>query len=493
MRQIAISGTGGRVRAALLEKGRLREWRTEHESSEVMAGEIFLGRVADVKPGIQSAFVDIGTDKNAYLYVDDTLPRDGAGAQTSKQAINERIHVGEKILVQVSKEGSELKAPKLTMRISVQGRFLVFLPKEEGISISRKISDREKRQNLEQTLVPLLEKGEGIIIRTEAAEADARQLIDELDYLRESWQETQQQAAGMKGPGRVSRTGAWLESVLREFLSRGVDEVIVEHAAIHQQVKAFMTVFASDRLQVLRWYQGKQPIFEQLGVEAAVERTLQRQVFLKSGGHLVIDRTEAMTVIDVNTGSFTGGGGQQREQAVTATNLEAAEEIAHQLRLRDIGGIILIDFIDMKEQANKEKLLSVFKRELTRDDVPTTVLGMTALGLVEMTRKRVRPSLSERMTEPCVACGGHGRVWSTDEIYHRLQNEIAALKSRQDAEAVLVQLPTRLYHSLTERKEHEGCEWIESVYKLHDPWLRPDEYRIVYVGNDTEAKRLYER
>lgn len=492
VRQIAISGTGGKVRAALLEGGRLREWRTAHEGSEAEVGELFVGRVADVKPGIQSAFVDIGAEKNAYLYVDDALPRDGMQAQ--KQAINERIHVGEAILVQVSKEGSELKAPKLSMRVSLQGRFLVFLPKEEGISLSRKIGDKEKRQSLEQTLAPLLEKGEGIIARTEAAEASQQQLTDELTYLRKNWQEILQQAARMKGPGRVSRSGEWVEKIVQDFSSRGFDEVIVEHAPTYQQVKAVMTVFASDRLQAVRWYQGKQPLFEQLGVEAGVERALQRQVFLKSGGHLVIDRTEAMTVIDVNTGSFTGGGGQQREQAVTATNLEAAEEIAYQLRLRDIGGIILIDFIDMKEQVNKDRLLAVLKRELARDDVPSTVLGMTALGLVEMTRKRVRPSLVERMTEPCAACGGHGRVQSLEEMYLRLQNEVAALKRGQEAEAMLVQLPTRLYQWMTAgQQEQDGSDWSIGVYKLHEPLLKPDEYRIMYVGSEKEAERLYQK
>ncbi|MGG1664206.1 Rne/Rng family ribonuclease [Brevibacillus sp. NRS-1366] len=491
MKQIAISGSGGRVRVAFLEGGRLREWRTEQDRLDVVADDIYVGRVADIKPGIQSAFIDIGTDKNAYLYVDDALPSEGSSPK--KQAINERIHVGEKILVQVNKEGTELKAPKLTMKISLQGRYLVFLPMEEGISLSKKISEESKRQSLRDLFTSLLEKGEGIIIRTEAQEVDEQKLIDELSHLRKSWQDTRLQAERLKDPGRVSRPTRLIEGILRELLTAEVDEVVVEHGPTYQLVKALMAVFDSDRLDRLRWYQGKQSLFDQLGVEAERKRALQRQVPLKSGGHLVIDRTEAMTVIDVNTGSFTGGGGQQREQAVTATNLEAAQEIAHQLRLRDIGGIIMIDFIDMKEVANKERLLAILKRELARDVVPSTVHGMTALGLVEMTRKRVRSSLAERVTVPCDACGGEGRVWSIEEIDQRLRDEVDALVSRQEAEAVLIELPTRLYQRAVLQQAEESKRLQARLYYLHRSALKPDEYRILYVGRLDEAERLYQK
>lgn len=491
MRQIAISGSGQRVRVALVEEGRLREWRTEHAGLDVVAGDLYVGRVADVKPGIQSAFIDIGTDKNAYLYVDDALPNDGASPQ--KQTINERIRVGEKILVQVSKEGTELKAPKLTMKISLQGRYLVFLPKEEGISISRKISEEARRQSLGELFTPVLEKGEGIIIRTKAAEADEQKLLDELSYLRKSWQDTLIQAEQAKGPGRVSRPTEIMEGILRELLATKSDEIIVEHGPTYQQVKAIMAVFAADHIKQLRWYQGSQTLFDQLGVEAERKRALQRQVPLKNGGFLVIDRTEAMTVIDVNTGSFTGTGGQQREQAVTATNLEAAQEIAYQLRLRDIGGIIIIDFIDMKEAANKERLLTALKRELARDAVPSTVLGMTTLGLVEMTRKRVRPSLEERVTEPCEACGGDGRVWSVAEVEQRLEDEVAALVRGQEADALLIELPPRLYERIERQEEAADARLHARLYYLQSPRLKPDEYRILYVGNEKEAERLYQK
>lgn len=487
MRQVAISGREGKLRVALIEGGRLREWRTEHPGTEVLVGDIYQGRVADVLPGIQSAFVDIGVGKNAYLYVDDALPVNSSAPD--KPSISGRVRAGEKILVQVSKESTELKAPKVTARISFQGRYLVFLPREEGISISRKIGDEAKRERLKETVSGLLGTGEGVIVRTEAADAGEEKLANELAYLRRRWQEASDQAKGLAAPGRVCRDANLIEAMVRDFLPAGVDELVVEDGATYRQVKEVISLFDPDQLDKLRWYQANEPLLAYLGVEAQLNRVLQRQVPLQSGGHLVIDRTEAMTVIDVNTGAFTGKGGQQREQAVTSTNLEAAAEIACQLRLRDIGGIIIIDFIDMKETSNRERLLVALRRELARDPVPATVLGITALGLVEMTRKRVRPSLEERLTEPCVSCGGSGRVESAEEQEQRLWSETAALARGQEADAVLVQLPTRLYQRIAEQK----TDWPVRLYKLHVPALLPQEYRILYAGREEEAERLYRK
>jgi len=489
VRQVAISGSGGRLRAALLEGGRLREWRTESEGAGVLAGDLYRGRIVSVLPGIQSAFVEIGVGQNAYLYVDDTLPR--AGSAQEKPSISERAQVGEKVLVQVSKEGTELKAPKVTARISLQGRYLVYLPLEAGVAVSRKIKDAAERQRLQDTLAAWLAPGEGAIVRTEAAEAGPDKLSAELAYLQKRWNDTLAHAEQLAGPGFVSRDLTMLESVIRDVAASGVDEVIVEQGSAFQQVQAVMRVFAEDLLDKLRWYREREPLFAWLGVEAQLQRALQRQVPLKSGGHLVMDRTEAMTVIDVNTGAFTGRGGQQREQAVTDANMEAAVEIACQLRLRDIGGIIVIDFIDMQEAANRERVMAALRRELARDPVPGAVLGITALGLVEMTRKRVRASLAERVTEPCPTCGGHGRIWSEDELLQRLYDEATALAKTQEAEAVLVELPGRLYRRLSGLDSGQQEPWPVRLFLLPSPVCRPDEYRILYAGRTEEAARLY--
>lgn len=489
MRQVAISGSGGRLRAAWLEGGRLREYRGENEGTEVLAGDIYCGRVADVLPGIQSAFVDIGSGQNAYLYVDDTLPRKGTAA--GKPNISERVQVGEKVIVQVSKEASEMKAPKVTTRVSLQGRYLVYLPKEAEVSVSRKIKEATVRQRLAHTLAAWLEPGEGVIVRTEAADAEDGRLSDELTYLKRRWTDTLARAEKLSGPGFVSRDLGMLEAVIRDLAAQGVEEVLVEHGPTMHAVKEIMQIFASEAVDKLRWYRGTEPLFDHLGIDAQLQSALERQVPLKSGGHLVIDRTEAMTVIDVNTGAFTGKGGQQREQAVTSTNLEAAAEIALQLRLRDIGGIIIIDFIDMKEAANKDRVLAALKRELARDPVPSTVLGITALGLVEMTRKRVRASLGERLTEPCVACDGRGRVWTVDEMHYRLWQEVSSLAKGQEAEAVLLEVPERLYRALSELDSGKQKQWPARLFLLSSPFRKADEYRVLYAGREEEAARLY--
>lgn len=488
MRQVAISGRGGRLQAALLEGGRLREWRTDHEAAGVWAGDLYCGRVTDVLPGIQSAFVDIGEGQKAYLYVDDALPKDSSAG--GKPTISQRVQVGETVIVQVSKEGTELKAPKVTARISLQGRYLVYLPKEEGVSLSRKIGDAAVRMHLQETLSASLKQGEGVIIRTEAAGAQASRLAEELAYLKNRWSQILASAQQLGKPGLVGRDAAMLEGVIRDLIGEGVDEVLVEESAAYQRTKAVMQVFAPEQLDRLVGYRERQPLFARLGVDAQLKQAMQRTVPLKSGGHLVIDRTEAMTVIDVNTGAFTGKGGQQREQAVTMANLEAAAEIAVQLRLRDIGGIIVIDFIDMQEAANKERVLTALKRELSRDPVPATVLGMTALGLVEMTRKRVRASLAERMTEPCNACRGQGRVWTIEEMLRRLSDELTALARVQEAEAVVLELPERLHQALDGMDEEERRRWPVEWFLLPSPEIKPDEYRILYAGRYEEAARL---
>ena len=491
MRQLAISGKSG-VQIAYLADGQLIEWRTQEKGGLVSAGEIYFGRIADVKPGIQSAFVDIGCGQNAYLYVDDTLNKGTAGKE--KPSITERVQVGQAVICQVTKEASEFKAPKISLKVSLQGRYLVYLPQEAGISLSRKISQPEERARLEDTIAPVLVEGEGVIVRTEAAGVDGQQLANELAYLRKRWEGVCKQAEAKKTPGRVGHDLDGIEAMLREALAEGLDEVIVEDAAAYRQIKDMLTVFSANAESLLRKHTGKEPLFDALRLEAKLEQALRRQVPLANGGHLVFDKTEAMTVIDVNTGSFTGAGGQQREQAVTATNVEAAKEIARQLRLRDIGGIVIIDFIDMKEPASKERVLSTLKRELARDATPSTVHGMTALGLVELTRKRVRTSLSERLTESCALCDGRGRILRGDESIRRLQNELAGLARSQQAEAAVVELSSRLFQ-LVEQMETTGDEksWPLRLYKREEPRLAPDEYRIAYAGNTAEAKRLYEK
>jgi ribonuclease G len=506
VKQVAISGSGGRLWAALLEQGRLVEWRSEQAETEPQAGCVYRGRVTDVLPGIQAAFVDIGQGKNAFLYVDDALPPFHG---TEKRLINELVRVGETLLVQVSKEAAEGKAPKVTTRVSIPGRLLVYLPPEgravgtvenglpvasvpaeptARVSVSRKIADEAKRRKLRERAAGLLEDGEGVIVRTEAEHADDEAVARELTFLRKRWREALASAAGRKTPCLICRDVGLIEAALRDFGAEDAEEIIVEETAAFQRVKELTEALYPDAADKIRRYQGREPLFERLGLVAQLDRALQRRIPLPSGVHLVFDRTEAMTVIDVNTGAFSGKGGQQREQAITAANLEAAREIARQLRLRDIGGIVLIDFVNMQEAANRERVLAALRAEAAKDTAPVAVLGMTALGLVELTRKRVRASLAERMTEPCPCCGGTGRVLSVDELERRLFDELGGLVRSQEAEAALIEVPARMYERLA-ADSPEGRPL--HLYVLRADHLPPERYRILYAGRREEADRLY--
>ncbi|WP_421616876.1 Rne/Rng family ribonuclease [Brevibacillus sp. TJ4] len=488
MRQIAIGGSGEDLWIGLLERGHLLEWRSGQEETEARAGEIYQARVTDVLPAIQSAFLDLGQGQNAYMYVDDApLP---AHASQEKQSIRERVHEGQKLLVQIDKEATDHKAPKVTAQISIQGRYLVYLPHGGGLSLSRKIRDAAIRARMQEELASLMSAEEGLIVRTEAAEASVERVADELSYLRQCWQQIAQTASASGRLGRISREAEWIERSLLDFLAHDVEEVLVEDAAIYQQLKAVIARLEPGQLELLRRYQGRESLRAWLGVDVQLHQALQRQVPLPGGGSIVIDRTEAMTVIDVNTGAFTGKGGQQREQAVAATNLEAATVIAAQLRLRDIGGIILIDFIDMKQAENKERLLTMFKRELARDPVPSTVLGMTALGLVEMTRKRVRPSLAERISRPCEMCRGSGRIRSVEYLVRMLCDELEGMARTQDAEAAVVELPTHMHRQFSGGLGSTPGPFPIALHAVHNPSLSAEEYRIVYAGRREEAERL---
>ncbi|MEJ8545726.1 Rne/Rng family ribonuclease [Brevibacillus borstelensis] len=494
MKRLGISKADGQLRVALMNQRKLTEWRSQSEASEALSGAIFYGKVANVVPGIQSAFVDIGRDEQAYLYVDEAAPPPSKG-KPAKRSISACVRVGESLLVQVIKEGTETKAPRLTTRVSLQGRLLVYLPPEgrgtgdEPVSISRKIRNEPKRDRLYALMSSLLEQGEGAIVRTEAAEAEEEQLMREWAFLRRRWRDAWQAVKGRKAPFRVSTGDALIEETLRDFLSAGVDEVVVEDAALFREIGELMQVLFPEELPKLRWHREKESLFDQWGVREQLAAALQRQVPLAGGGNIVIERTEALTVIDVNTGAFLGKGGQQREQAVTAANLEAAAEIARQLRLRDIGGMIVIDFINMREEKNRERVLKALENALSDDPVPASVLGMTSLGLVEMTRKRTRASLSERLTEPCSCCEGSGRALKIEEHFQYLREDLAALARVQDAEAALVELSDRLF-AYWKREQAGGSEWPLDLYVCKAEEPGGERYRILYAGSRKEAERL---
>ncbi|NGQ94300.1 Rne/Rng family ribonuclease [Brevibacillus sp. SYP-B805] len=489
MKQILISSDGETVRIAVTQSGRLVEYRME-EGSDGLSGSIYLGRVTDVLPGIRAAFVDIGLPKNGYLALDDVPRSSGKRAEEKRSPSHTgRIHEGEALLVQIEKEETGTKGGRLTAEISLPGRKLVYLPFGRQVMVSRKMVGEAERSRLRELMAGHLHDGEGVIVRTMAAGSDDDDLIRELEYLRGLWQEAAARAKGAKPPRRLFDGGGLAARVLHDWLNHEVGEVLLDHSATYQQVKRVMEKLYPELVDRLSFYQGKASLFEREGVEAEIDRALQRQVPLPHGGFLVIDRTEAMTVIDVNTGTFTGQGGRQVEETILQTNLEAAAEIAHQLRLRDIGGIIIIDFIDMTRPADQERVLERLQAELAKDRTPTRVAGMTRLGLVEMTRKRERKSIGELLTTPCPVCRESGRTLAPAEVARRFLREVRGLVMHQDAQAIVGLLPPQVMACL-DWAEQEKALSVHLLLK-EEGRLAPHAYRIIYAGSLQEARQRF--
>ncbi|UFJ39046.1 Rne/Rng family ribonuclease [Brevibacillus humidisoli] len=496
MKQIVIGRTGGQTRIAILEEGKLVELMIE-SLDQALLGNVYRARVADVVAGMQAAFVDIGIDQNAYLYIDD-ISLEQIGEERKEQAnpkpgIRQLVQRGAQLLVQVSKEGIGSKAPRVTTKISLPGRTLVYLPHGGQVAVSRRIRDERVKERLVNMIGALLGDGEGAILRTTAADASEQQIATELSALRQTWMEALERTKDVKPPHLVHQAADVVLRTVRDQCTVDVDEVVVEDASTYRRIKQDLSAFSPELTDRIRLYQGKQPLFQALGIDVELDKALRRQVWLKNGGFIVLDQTEAMTVIDVNTGKFTGKSAQQLEETVTAANLEAASEIARQIRLRDIAGIIIIDFIDMKAEANRARVLEHLQQQLANDRTSTYVCGFTRLGLLEMTRKRVRPSLGEALTVTCPVCSGRGRVLSAVELARRLEEEVSGLAKSQEAEAVVVQLPALLFeHFLAGEK----AEWHrlerELMLKLYlhkTESISPDQYRILYVGSEKEASR----
>ncbi len=493
MKRILISAENGQTRVAVLEADRLVELHAETGETESLVGNIYRARVDNVLSGMQAAFVDIGQKKNAFLYIDDALPpafhKTRGGRE--KPNIRELVHNGQELLVEVTKEAFGSKAPRVTTQISLTGRMLVYMPYGGQVSVSRRILDERERKRLEAVARELIDESEGVILRTMAEGADRERLAAELAYLREVWADALAQGKEKKPPCLVYRDADLPVRVVRDLFADDVDELIVDRLAVLERVKQTVRAFHPERADRVRFYQGKTPLFAAYGVDAEIDKALKRHVPLKSGGFLVIDQTEAMTVIDVNTGRFTGAGGQRLEETVTRANLEAAEEIARQLRLRDIGGIVIIDFIDMNSQASRERVLAALQAALARDRTTTVVLGITRLGLVEMTRKKIRQNLSDALTRPCPVCDGRGRVLSGAEALFRLEQEVRASVRQREIEAVVVEAASDLAALLAEGGEAARLagELGIAVHVVAREGMTPGRYRIAYAGSAGEGER----
>ena len=403
IKEIIISTANGGTRVAVLEDHTPVEVYFEPPGAELV-GSIFKGRVENVLPGIEAAFVDIGLEKNSFLYVHDA--KAVAENQERRFRIKELLKPGQEVVVQVVKGPFGAKGPRVTTQVTIPGRYLVLAPTIQHTGVSRRIGLPAERERLRKLAEELCPEGMGLIVRTAAEGVSDAELKHDLEFLLQEWENIRQKAQE-PGPRLLFRDMELLPRILRDYFTSDVKRLIVDSPALGDQVLAIMDELGPHLKERVHLETGKD-LMSMYGIDREVERALKRRVWLKCGGYIVFDQTEALTSIDVNTGKYVGS--QSLEETVVKTNLDAAREIARQLRLRNIGGIIIIDFIDMIEEKHRQEVLNVLEEALRRDRVRSHILGITRLGLVEMTRKKTHPSLAEMLLKTCPCCEGTGRV-----------------------------------------------------------------------------------
>ena len=420
-KQMLVSTDSGETRIAVLEGPTLVEYYTAQSKSQSLVGNIYLGKVKNVLPGMEAAFVDFGEQKNGVLYVSDIN-------RVNNEKIENIIRIDEEIIVQVVKDAMGEKGARLTSQVSFPGRFLVLIPNSNTKGISRRLSE-EERGRLDNIIRQIRPKGFGVIVRTAAEGATQDALQDDIERLLTQWNKVESNKNN-SAPSLIHKEYDISIKVVREHLNSGYKKLLIDNEKSFNAIKDYLQDTSHELIQLIEEYNDELPLFDRYHIDDQVKKALDRKVWLPSGGHLVIDRTEALTVIDVNTGKFVGE--SSLNETVYKNNLEAAEEIARQLRLRDIGGIIVIDFIDMNSIKKQQNLLNKFRGELAKDKTRTQVFDVSRLGLVEMTRKNVSAGLIESFSEQCEVCSGRGIILDTNLSLHDTSNH-----SLIDSEAVL--------------------------------------------------------
>jgi ribonuclease G len=463
-KQLLVTVDRGETRVAILEsegspsgnsRGRGQkkadDWRVaelyiERRGSRSIVGNIYKGKVDNVLPGLEAAFVDIGLEKNGFLHADDVVspgvdfpPLSRFGRAKGKR-ITELLKPGQEILVQAIKDPLKTKGPRLSMQLSIAGRYLVYVPQGEGVGVSRRLEDKERERVRRAAGKADLGDG-GVIVRTAAQGATREDFEREIKYLHKLHDVLQQRATETAAPEMVFQEADLSVRVARDIFSGEFEKAIVDDRKQHHRLESFFNRTAPELLERLEFYEDDEPLFERFNVEEALQSVLRRRVDLPSGGYLMIDYAEAMTVIDVNSGSFTGRGkGAKLEDTITKTNLEAAEQVVRQLRLRDIGGIIVIDFIDMSRARNRDTVLKTLRKSLDEDRTKTYVVEISPLGLVEMTRQNVTDGVREIMTKPCPTCEGEGVVLSEETVSIEVERWLREVAAERPAPAFLIRV-----------------------------------------------------
>ncbi len=461
---LVVNADGPETRVALVESGLLAELYIERKRERGIAGNVYKGRVERVLPGMQAAFLNIGLEKSAYIHVsdvrgtpddlkrlvtgdsrnDDQEDEPNAGANGAR--IEDLLKEGQEIVVQVTKEPISTKGARTTRYISLPGRHLVFMPTVDHIGISRRISSDKERRRLRDIVEQMRPPGSGFIVRTVAEGVPEKDLRADMAFLIKMWNEVVTKIGNARCPSLIYNDLDLLLRTVRDLFTADVEKLIIDTRTEYDRIKKFISTFMPDFIGLIELYDGPDPIFDGYGIEIEIDRALERKVWLKSGGYLIVDEMEALTAVDVNTGRFVGK--KSLEDTITQTNLEAAREVAEQLRIRSIGGMIVVDFIDMDRASNRDKVMRSFNDFLKRDRNKATVTRISELGLVEMTRKRTRESLLHNLTEPCANCEGKGYTKSRRTIAYELMRELRRLGGLIEGDTVIAEVHPDVAQSL---------------------------------------------
>jgi len=486
--ELLINVTPSETRVAMIEGGVLQEVHIEREARRGIVGNIYKGRVSRVLPGMQAAFVDIGLEKAAFLHASDIVPHTECVAENEKKQfqvrdISELVRQGQDIVVQVVKDPLGTKGARLTTDITLPSRYLVFMPGASHVGVSQRIESEEERNRLKNIVAEYCDEDGGFIIRTAAEGADDKELSQDAIFLKRLWKKVGERRARYKTRSTLYGELGLAQRILRDFVGTELIRIQVDSRLVFETLKEFTTEFVPELTDKLDLYEGDKPIFDMFDAENEIQRSLDRKVELKSGGYLIIDQTEAMTTVDINTGAFVGR--RNLEETIFNTNVEATQAIARQLRLRNLGGIIIIDFIDMLSEEHRERVISSLEAALSVDRVKTNINGFTQLGLVEMTRKRTRESIEHVLCSECPTCEGRGSVKTVETVCYEVLREITRVNRAYDADKFVVYASPAVAETLEGDESHALAElevFIGKQVKIQvEPLYIQEQFDVVMM------------
>ncbi len=493
--ELIINVTPQETRVALLEDKVLAEIYIERTKDRGIVGNIYKGKVVKVLPGMQAAFVDIGLEKAAFLYVSDVYGRvedfEEIGFQGEEMPsyvnpslpIEELLSEGQEILAQVSKEPLGTKGTRITSHISLPGRYLVFMPTVDHVGISRRIKDEKERKRLRDVVLGIKPPSTGFIVRTASEGAAPEEIRNDMDFLVRVWTNIQKKRENSAAPSLIHSDLTMVLRVIRDILSAQVNRIVIDSREEYDNIISFINSYMPKEKYEMILYEGKEPIFDAYGIEVEIDKILGRKVWLKSGGYIVIDMSEALVAIDVNTGRYVGK--RNLDDTILKTNLEAAKEIAYQLRLRNIGGIIIIDFIDMEREGDREKVYQVLEEAIRKDRQKTNIFKISELGLIEMTRKRTRENMTRTLGETCSYCEGSGLIKSKTTVCYDIFRQIERSASDLGGHTLVVEVNPEIAGLLYE-EERGGVEELERKLKKRvvikgKPGFHQEQFNIIEV------------